>query len=276
MKYQKTTFAEKRKINKKMNYIPKIKSIIAQAGAMLMHHQRTGFQVKTKNKTSLVTNVDILIEDFLKKELSQIIPDAGFVAEESEHTEQKEFMWVIDPIDGTRNFVRGIPYFCINVALQQNDQTLCAITYNPWTQEWFWAEKDQGFWHNGIQKRISSMQEQSDATYMIVVSDFLIRQSDLLNQIKEQCKQSDQQVKFRVNGSVALDLALTAAGSFDLVIFQNLAPWDRLAGIFMIQEAGGAVLERTGRGIFKGQQLLVAGKSEICQQAEKIISSLSS
>jgi myo-inositol-1(or 4)-monophosphatase len=255
-----------------MNYLHLIQPIIAQAAALIKQRFRSDIDISIKNKTSLVTNVDILVQDFLIQQLTQAIPGSGVIAEEDHIKNEQLYTWIIDPIDGTINFARGLPYFCINVALQHQGQIVAALTHAPMTHDWFWAEQGGGFWFND-QKIEHPLEQAGSSTHglvVIVISAFLLAQQPVLLKIKQAFKDRGMQVKFRINGAIALDLAYTAAGVFDLVLTSNLAIWDKAAGALMIEQAGGLVHEEWVE--FEGgkQRMLIAGTRECVQVLKKI------
>lgn len=247
-----------------MQYVNLMRPIIQKAGDLVVSYFRSNnIQINYKKGKSLVTNVDLLCEELLKTELCAALPGSGFIAEESATSEIKEFTWVIDPIDGTKNFLRGVPYFCINVALMQGHEIIAAVTYQPALREWFYSQKGYGFFFNDQQVRLQQHYHQTGV--LLVISDYLLRTENTLNNIKQALKSIEHGVKFRLNGAVALDLAYTAAGVFDLVIFQNLAWWDMAAGVLLIQEAGGMVSEHNGFPVTQKSQTLIAGEVELCK-----------
>ncbi|OGB85959.1 hypothetical protein A3J41_02245 [candidate division TM6 bacterium RIFCSPHIGHO2_12_FULL_38_8] len=252
-----------------MNYVNLMRPIVQKAGDLVMFNFRQNITITYKKDKSIVTNVDLLCEEFLKTELLAALPGSGFIAEESKQSNVHKFTWVIDPIDGTKNFVRGIPYFCINVALMQEQEIIAAVTYQPVLDEWFYAQKGCGAFLNST--RLQLQQSWKSAGALIVVSDYLLRKVDDLNQIKQVCKSIEQGVRFRVNGAVALDLAYAASGMFDVVIFQNLACWDMVAGILLIQEAGGMVCEHDGAPITWHSKSLIAGDEQLCKLVMSVL-----
>ncbi|MCX5923857.1 MAG: inositol monophosphatase [Candidatus Dependentiae bacterium] len=246
-----------------MKYIETMRPIIKKAGDFVMSHFRGSIEIHRKKDLSVVTNVDLISQEMLKHELSLALPGSGFIAEESKDHDIQEFTWVIDPIDGTKNFTRGIPYFCINVALMQGAEVIAAVTYYPAMDEWFYAQKGEGAWRNGIRLSMES-RGWTQAGALVVVSDFRLRQCELLGKIKHQLKDIEHGVRFRVYGAAALDLAYCAAGSYDAVLFENLGWWDAAAGTLLITEAGGMVCQHDRSPVDRSFRSLIAGHKEIC------------
>lgn len=241
-----------------------MKPAVKHAGDLVLSYFRSDVQVSQKKDRSLATEADLASEALLKKDLQKILPGSGFIAEESGQGQGNEYTWVIDPIDGTKNFARGLPYFCINVALMKHHELVAAVTYYPMMQEWFCAQKGYGFWMNDRRIQLDK-KNWEDKGALIVVSDFRIRQCDLLTKIKQQCKQIKRGVRFRVYGAAALDLAYAAAGVFDAVLFENLGWWDAAAGVLLVQEAGGWVSQYDRSLVDSSFKTLIAGHNEICE-----------
>lgn len=252
-----------------MNYIEIMRPVIAKAGDLVMSHFRKNITIFYKKDLSLVTDLDLLSQQILIDGLTAALPGSGYLAEEGKISSIQEFVWVIDPIDGTKNFVRGLPYFCINVALMQGSEVVAAVTYQPVTGEWFCAQKGLGAFLNGQLLKLSDQWGQTGA--LIVVADVMIRNDNFLNQVKASFKTLEHGVRFRVNGAAALDLAYTASGMFDVVIFQNLAWWDMAAGVLLIQEAGGWISQHDGSILDQQSKTLIAGDPQLCKMIINLI-----
>ncbi len=244
-----------------MHYVEAMRPIVKKAGDLVMSHFRSDLEIHRKNDSSIATNVDLMSEDILRNELCVMLPGSGFIAEETKEVEIKEFTWVIDPIDGTKNFTRGLPYFCINVALMHHQEVIAAITYFPAVGDWFYAQKGYGTWRNGVRLYLDK-QNWLDGGALVVVSDFRLRHCELLGKIKHQLK--EQGVRFRVNGAAALDLAYVASGTFDVVLFENLKWWDAAAGVLLVHEAGGTVCQYDLSPVDRSFRSLIAGHKELC------------
>jgi myo-inositol-1(or 4)-monophosphatase len=247
-----------------MEYVELMRPIIQKAGDLVMLHFRHNLTIQWKKDLSIQTNVDLLSEELLKRELCEALPSSGFIAEESVSQDIEPYVWVIDPIDGTKNFARGLPYFCINVALTRGDDVIAAVTYQPVLGEWFYAQKGHGAWRNGVRLSLNQ-QGWKTAGALVVASDYQVRHASLLRRVKDELKSLEHGVRFRVCGAAALDLAYTAAGSFDAVIFENLGWWDAAAGVLLVTEAGGTVSQYDGLPVTQSFKSLIAGDAEICQ-----------
>src|SRR3990167_4386875 len=178
------------------------KQIMKEAGSLLLSFWSKPVLIMKKGK-SIVTPADLAVEKFLIDRLSALVPEANFLAEESglSGDSTDSYQWVIDPLDGTRNFARHIPYFCISVALTHHDDPLIAAIYNPLLDELFFAIKGQPASCNGTLIRVSQGVVLTEST-IVVRPD---RMHDIVGQV----------AAVRHMGAIALDLANLAAGRFD-------------------------------------------------------------
>ena len=220
-----------------LRYFDQLQDVMIRSGQLVMQKFRGDYKVFEKDGGSIVTAVDIENEIFLKQELAKIVPDAGFCAEESGLSgEKSDLMWVIDPIDGTRNFVKGIPHFCIMVALTFRDKPIVAAIYQPITKELYYAEKGKGLWLHGTRIKFADRSIKHNAA--IVACSQVDAQS-----IKLKLKENNIQISRRYFGSAGIDALYLAVGSIDLIIFRNIAWWDVAAGMLLILEAGGLICQ---------------------------------
>ena len=218
-----------------LQYFDQLQDVMMRSGQLVMQQFRGNYEIFEKQGYSLVTSVDLENEKFLKLELAKIVPGAGFLAEESGISQSaSDLVWVIDPIDGTRNFVKGIPHFCIMVALTYKDEPIVAAIYQPATKEFYYAEKGKGLWLQG--KRIQSIDRS-----MVIKSAIVVCSSADFSQIKLKLKENKIQVSRRYFGSAGIDAIYLAVGNIDFVIFRDIAWWDVAAGMLLIQEAGGLI-----------------------------------
>lgn len=247
-----------------MNYVTPMINAVKKAGDLALVHFRSNMEVYKKRDGSVVTEVDFASEKLLKQELGALIPGAGFFAEESGATQGNEYLWVIDPIDGTKNFQRGLPYFCITVALMYKQDIIAAVTYAPLIKDLFYAQKGCGAWLNGSRLSLESRDWQHGGV-LAVVSGGCIQRENRLHSIQEACKSIATGVRFRVYGAAALDLAYAAAGMLDVVIFEQAKWWDIAAGVLLIQESGGLAISYKGEQIKQSSTSLIAGNLVICK-----------
>ena len=198
------------------------------------------------SRTNLVTDVDLAAEKAVLDLLRLEYPGFSILSEESAPLRNDSpYTWVVDPIDGTRNYALGIPHFCVVVALAKGDDLVLGVTYDPIREELFTAQKGQGAYLNG--QRISVSAE-TDLCHALLDFD--------LGYINERAGLALDMVRalwpgmsgLRLMGSSALGLAYAACGRFDLYLHHSLSPWDIAAGLLLVREAGGEVVDRQGAG----------------------------
>jgi myo-inositol-1(or 4)-monophosphatase len=198
-------------------------------------------QVSMKGPADFVTNADKRTEKILIDELTRARPGYGFLAEESGTIEGKDktHRFIIDPIDGTTNFLHGIPHFAISVALEREGQIVTALVYNPVTDDMFMAEKGQGAFLNNKRLRVGARKTLNTALVATGIpfqghGDFARFDAEL-NAIMPNV------AGIRRFGAASLDLAYVAAGRFDAFWERDLSPWDIAAGLLLVKEAQGMV-----------------------------------
>ena len=181
-------------------------------------------QVSKKSPTDFVTNTDLKVEKIIIEELKKARPNFSFLSEESgaENNKDDNNTWIIDPIDGTVNFLHGIPHFAISIALKSKNEIVSGLIYDPIKDEMFFAEKNNGAFFNNHRIRVSKKNN---------LNDCLFASND-----KHQTK---LEFPNRKSGCAALDMAYVAAGRYDGYFQSNLNLWDIAAGIILIKEAGG-------------------------------------
>ena len=183
-------------------------------------------QVSKKGPRDFVTKTDKRVENILIEELSRIKKNYSFITEESGSiiNSDKESFWIIDPIDGTTNFLHGVPHFAISLALKFKDEINCGIIYDPIKNEMFYAEKNNGSFFNNRRIRVS---KKNDLELCLFATNH------------EGAKFSE--LNLRYTGCAALDLAYVAAGRFDGFFHNSINIWDIAAGAIIVEEAGGRV-----------------------------------
>jgi len=215
--------------------IQKIIKVVRKAGKMFFDRK---FDVEQKTSISdKVTSMDIKVEAFLKKELTALIKNSGFMGEESDWKNlDNEYVWVVDPIDGTTNFIRDMAASCVSVALLKDGEAYMGVVYNPYKNEVFYAERGRGAYLNG--KRISVTDLPFEKS--IFFTSFALYERELSETCfgiaKETYGLCDD---VRRTGSAAIELCLVACGRGDLYFEIRLRPWDFAAGVLILNEAGG-------------------------------------
>ena len=205
-------------------------------------------QVSRKGPADFVSKADLQAEQTLVEELSKARPGYGFLAEERGAVEgtDKTHTWIVDPLDGTSNFLHGLPHFAVNIALERRDAgVVAAVTYNPATDELFWAEKGRGAWLGDTRRlRVAARRNLSDCLLATGVPFQGHGQHGRF--LKELHQFSARVAGIRRFGSAALDLAYVAAGRFDGYWERDIHPWDVAAGALLITEAGGIMTTADG------------------------------
>jgi len=203
-------------------------------------------QVSKKGPADFVSNADHKAERVLRKELEKARPDWGFLLEESGAIAGKDetSRWVVDPLDGTLNFLHGIPHFAVTIAAEKRGEPVAGIVYDPIRDELFWAEKGQGAYLNERRLRVSGRTRLDES----VVATCLPRQGEERQRrgLAELAVVMPEVAEIRRFGSAALDLAYTAAGRYDGYWEWSLNRWDISAGVLLMREAGGMVSEISG------------------------------
>ncbi len=220
-------------------------------------------QVSVKGPGDFVTAADRKAEKTLFEELSRARPGYGFLMEESGEVEgaDKSHRWIIDPLDGTTNFLHGLPIFAINVALEREGQIVAGLTYNPILDEMYVAEKGQGAWMNNRRLRVSARNAIADG--LIACGIPTLGRASQHPQFKaELAAVMRRAANVRRLGAAALDLALVAAGRFDAYWERGLHPWDMAAGMLLVREAGGFLSDADGGdAMFKSQSICAGNEA---------------
>ena len=215
-------------------------------------------QVSVKGPGDFVTASDKKVEKILIEELSKARPNYSILSEEiGEIKNDEEFKWIIDPIDGTSNFLHGIPHFAISIGLEQKKEIICGIVYDPIKDEMFVAEKGNGAYLNNYRMRVSA---RSKLKNCLIVTGGPKFSSPVREKILHEYKNFSSKVitPIRKMGSAALDMAYVAAGRFDGFWQRDLNYWDIAAGIILVKEAGGFVTDFDGEDKFiEGKTILV-------------------
>lgn len=230
-------------------------------------------QVSVKGPGDFVTSADLKAEQTIFEELSRAREGYGFVMEERGVVEgaDKTHRWIVDPLDGTTNFLHGIPQWAISIGLERDGEMVAGLVFNPVTDELFAAEKGKGAFVNDRRLRVAGRKKLSDAVIATGIPHrgrmerhkrFIVECATLMPQVSG----------IRRFGSAALDLAFVAAGRFDAFWERGLAPWDMAAGLLLIQEAGGTVTDTLGRG---GKEFetgtVLAGNSDMHEAMRKVL-----
>ena len=220
-------------------------------------------QVSIKGPSDFVSAADRKAEEVLRAELSRARPDVGFLLEEGGTVEGKDAAqrFIIDPLDGTTNFLHGIPQFAVSVALERNGSLVAGVVYNPINEELFTAERGQGAFLNDRRIRVAARTKLNDTVIGTGVPHRGKGDHELFG--RELRKVQADVAGIRRAGAASLDLAWVAAGRLDGFWERDLKPWDIAAGILLIREAGGYVTDLSGRDDMFETGNLVAGNEVI-------------
>jgi myo-inositol-1(or 4)-monophosphatase len=203
-------------------------------------------QVSKKGAADYVSAADLKAEQTIFEELTRARPGYGFLGEERGLIEgtDKTHTWIVDPLDGTTNFLHAMPHFAVNIALQREGQIVAGVTYNPASSDLFWAEKGKGTFLNDRRLRVAARTRMDEAVFATGIPFMGHGQHSRF--LKELHQVSQRVAGVRRFGAAALDLAWVAAGRFDGFWERDLKPWDIAAGIVMVIEAGGVVTDADG------------------------------
>ena len=230
-------------------------------------------QVSLKGPGDFVTVSDKKVEKILIDELQRARPNYSILSEEIGLIKKdEEFKWIIDPIDGTANFLHGIPHFGISIGLEHNKEIICGIIYDPIKNEMFFAEKGNGSYLNDQRMRVSARSKLMDCIIFTGGPSFKSNDEDKKLSLKEYEKFSSKiGTPLRKMGSASLDMAYVAAGRCDGFWQRNLNYWDIAAGIILVKEAGGFVTDFNGNNKYIENKNILVTNSKINEQMIEIL-----
>ncbi|MGY6521072.1 MAG: inositol monophosphatase family protein [Mongoliitalea sp.] len=240
--------------------VAEVKSIAKEAGAFI-RQERLNFnldKVEHKGLNDLVSYVDKQAEMIIISRLQQVLPEADFIAEEgSAGTSGKDWTWIIDPLDGTTNFIHGVPVFSVSIGLRHLDEIILGVVYEINQDECFSAVKGQGAFCNEKPIKVSPSKSLSEGLMATGFPYSAFKQLDqylaVLKALMETCH------GVRRMGSAAVDLCYVAAGRFDAFYEYDLKPYDVAAGSLIVQEAGGTVTDfKGGKDFLFGREILAS------------------
>ena len=233
------------------------------AGNVILRYMNRidGLNVVEKQQMDFVSEVDKLAEAEIIKELRRAYPDHAILAEESGAIGKGPLTWVIDPLDGTHNYLRGIPHFSVSIALLEKGVPIHAVVFDPLRDELYTASKGDGAYINDRRMRVSKRENLGGA---MIATGFPFRQREhLAAQLDMTRAILGQAEDIRRSGSAALDLAYTAAGRYDGYFEIGLKPWDMAAGVLLVHEAGGRYCDFAGRDGLPASGNLIAGNLNV-------------
>ena len=221
---------------------------VAKSTGQMMANERKNFdpaRIESKGMHDLVSYVDKESEARIITALGAILPESGFIAEEGTSTKRGErFNWVIDPLDGTTNFIQGLPLYAVSIGLLDGDELVLGVVYEVGRDECFYAWKDGGAYLNGERIQVSKRADIHDA---LLATGFPYNDFSRMDTYMEFLEWSMKNARgVRRLGSAATDLAYVACGRFDAFWEYDLKPWDVAAGAVIVKEAGGTVVDYSG------------------------------
>jgi myo-inositol-1(or 4)-monophosphatase len=228
-------------------------------------------QVSLKGPANFVSAADTRAEEILHKELSRARPGYGLLLEEHGEVEgaDRTHRFIVDPLDGTTNFLHGIPLFAISIALERDGELVAGLIYNPASNEMFTAERGKGAFLNDRRLRVAARTELPDCVIVTGIPHRGKSGQELF--LKEMQVVMASSAGIRRTGAAALDLAWVAAGRFDGFWERNLRPWDLAAGIVILREAGGFVSDADGKDKMLATGSVVAGNETIQRTLLKLV-----
>ena len=228
-------------------------------------------QVSLKGPGDFVTASDIKVEKILIDELQKARPDYSILSEEiGEIKKESSFKWIIDPIDGTSNFLHGVPHFAISIGLESKNEIICGIIYDPIKDEMFTAEKGKGAYLNNQRIRVAARSKLKDCMIFSGGPKFNSKYRDIT--FKEYHEMSSKiDIPIRKLGSGSLDMAYVAAGRCDGFYSRELNYWDIAAGVILVKEAGGFIKDFSGSDKFVENETLLAANSKITEEMIEVL-----
>ncbi len=230
-------------------------------------------QVSLKGPGDFVTASDKKAEKVLIEELQKARPNYSILSEESGKIENdEEFKWIIDPIDGTMNFLHGIPHFAISVGLEHKREIICGIVFDPIKDEIFLAEKGNGSYLNNQRLRVSYRKKLKECLIVTGGPSFRLKDADKKLSLNEYYKFSSKvMAPIRKMGCASLDMAYVAAGRYDGFWQRNLNYWDIAAGIVLVKEAGGFVTDFEGNNGYIEKKTILVTNSKISEEMIEVL-----
>lgn len=225
-----------------LSILDDVKKIALESGEIIREADSRPRQIRHKGRIDLVTETDVAVEDFLKAELGQLLPESDFLAEESaKHTKPGELTWIIDPVDGTTNFAHGLPFVATSIGLWHRDRIVLGIINIPLMEELFSAVSGKGAQLNENPIKVTDV---SDLESSLLATGFPYAIEEHLESVIGPLRKLLPLTQgIRRPGAAALDLAYVACGRYEGFYELALNPWDTAAGLLLVEEAGGRVTE---------------------------------
>ncbi|MGC8201904.1 inositol monophosphatase family protein [Aliiroseovarius sp. PTFE2010] len=228
-------------------------------------------QVSLKGAGDFVSRADVAAENIIREELMEARPNYGWCGEESEDIDGKDptRRWIVDPLDGTTNFLHGLPHWAVSIALEHKGEIVAGVVYDPAKDELFWAEKGAGAWMNETRIRVSARKRMNEAIFATGLP--FAGRADLPDTLQDLARLLPACAGVRRWGAAALDLAYVAAGRYDGFWERRLHSWDIAAGLLLVREAGGFVEALAPEGDALADGELICANSDLFGALAKII-----
>jgi myo-inositol-1(or 4)-monophosphatase len=237
---------------------------------ILDERKRLSNNFKAKGRQNFVTHVDTAAEKMLVEGLTKLLPGSGFIAEEgTAGSSGEEYQWIIDPIDGTTNFIHALPPYAISIALTRGEKIVLGMVYELGLKEFFYAWEDSKAYLNGKEIRVTSTDQVSSS---LIATGFPYTYFEHLDAFMDSVRYFMQNSHgLRRLGSAATDLAYVACGRFEAFYEYGLNPWDVAAGTFIIQQAGGLACDFYGSGNWLNDGTIIASNSAMHEEFKDLI-----
>jgi myo-inositol-1(or 4)-monophosphatase len=244
-----------------------------EAGAILQEHSAREFEVTNKGRINLVTEADHASEAHIKKLILDRYPDHQILAEESgAHTAQSDYIWIIDPLDGTTNFAHGIPCYAVSIGIEHRGEMLAGVIYDPSRDEMYTAERGAGSFLNGTRISVSKVTNVEQA---LLVSGFPYDVREMMKAYLPAWEAFLARAQgVRRLGAAAIDMCYVACGRFDGFWEFGLNPWDTAAGWLLIEEAGGKVTQSDGTPFRNSEADLLSSNGHIHDEMMEILANI--
>ncbi len=242
-----------------------------KAGSVIVRHidQLDQIEIQAKGRNDFVSSVDKLAEEEIIYTIKTAYPDHAILGEESGQSGDNEVQWIIDPLDGTTNYLHGFPHFCVSIAIKQDNMLEHGVIYDPLRNELFIATRGRGARLNDVRIRVSKARSMQQS---LIGTGFPYRQDkDVETYLACMKEVMDSCHGIRRAGSAALDLAYVACGRLDGFWEADLQPWDTAAGCLLIKEAGGMVSDFNGEDKFLDSGNIIAANPKVFIQLTKIL-----